>query len=110
MIETSPGSNSIICKQLQPSHVTPPLDIILAEAATLVAAEAATSVAAAWKFEEAADELLVQMLTSLQTSCWAHTTPVVVESEAVVVGFVVMIAVVVVAGFVVVFLPFVVVS
>ena len=92
---TSPGSNSILCKQLQPSQLTPPLDIIVAEAATFFAS----------KFEERDDEL--QTLTTLQTSCLVHSTPLVVESEA----FVVVIpgAVVVLAGFVVVFIPIVVV-
>jgi len=99
MKNTSPGSNSILCKQLQPSQLTPPLDIIVAEAATFFAS----------KFEERDDEL--QTLTTLQTSCLVHSTPVVVESEAVVVAFVVVIpgAVVVLAGFVVVFIPIVVV-
>ena len=92
---TSPGSNSILCKQLQPSQLTPPLDIIVADAATFFAS----------KFEERDDEL--QTLTTLQTSCLVHSTPLVVESEA----FVVVIpgAVVVLAGFVVVFIPIVVV-
>jgi len=92
---TSPGSNSILCKQLQPSQLTPPLDIIVAEAATFFAS----------KFEERDDEL--QTLTTLQTSCLVHSTPLVVESEA----FVVVIpgAVVVLAGFVIVFIPIVIV-
>ena len=95
MKNTSPGSNSILCKQLQPSQLTPPLDIIVAEAATFFAS----------KFEERDDEL--QTLTTLQTSCLLHSTPLVVEPEA----FVVVIpgAVVVLAGFVVVFIPIVVV-
>ena len=80
---------------MQPSQLTPPLDIIVAEAATFFAS----------KFEERDDEL--QTLTTLQTSCLVHSTPLVVESEA----FVVVIpgAVVVLAGFVVVFIPIVVV-
>ena len=80
---------------MQPSQLTPPLDIIVAEAATFFAS----------KFEERDDEL--QTLTTLQTSCLVHSTPLVVESEA----FVVVIpgAVVVLAGFVVVFISIVVV-
>ena len=92
---------------MQPSHTftSPPDLILLAEAAKLVAAVC--------RFGETEDELLLlQMLTTLQTSCWVQTTPIVVELAAVVVGFVVEVpgAVVVVAGIVVVFQPFVVVS
>ena len=110
MLKTSPESNTIVCKQLQPSSHPPssPPDLI-------VLAEAAKFVGAVFKFGETDDELLLlllQTLTTLQTSCWLQTTPVVVESEVVVVGFVVVVpgAAVVVAGIVVVFQPFVVVS
>ena len=67
--------------------------------------EAATLVGADFKFGETDDELLLllQMLTTLQTSCWMHNFPLVV------VGFVGA-AVVVVARIVVVFQAFVVVS
>ena len=74
---TSPGPNTIVCKQLQPSHVTSFLDISVADVANLDAV--------AWKFVETEELLLLQMLTTLQTSCLVHTTPVVVESEAIVV-------------------------
>jgi len=73
---TSPGPNTIVCKQLQPSHGTSLLSV----------ADVANMDAVAWKFVEAEEEPpLLQMLTTLQTSCWVHTTPVVVESEAIVV-------------------------
>jgi len=103
MKETSPESNSIVCKQLQPSQSSPPPNLSRV-------AEATTFVDAASKFGEWTDEelLLLQMLTTLQTSCLLHETPVVVGSDAVVVGFVA--AVVVVARIVVVFQPFVVVA
>ena len=77
MMVTSPGPNTIVCKQLQPSHVTSFLDISVADVANLDAV--------AWKFVETEELLLLQMLTTLQTSCLVHTTPVVVESEAIVV-------------------------
>ena len=90
MMVTSPGLNSIVCKQLQPSHGTSLLDIIVADVANLdaiIVADVANLDAVAWKFVGAEEDelLLLQMLTTLQTSCWLHTTPVVVESEAVVV-------------------------
>ena len=89
MMVTSPGLNSIVCKQLQPSHGTSLLDINVADVANLdaiIVADVANLDAVAWKFGDTEDELLLlQMLTTLQTSCWLHTTPVVVESEAVVV-------------------------
>lgn len=91
---------------MHPSHTftSPPDLILLAEAANLVAAVC--------KFGETEDELLLllQMLTTLQTSCWVQTTPVVVELEEVVVGFVIEVPGAVVAGIVVVFQPLVVVS
>ena len=74
---TSPGPNTIVCKQLQPSHGTSLLDISVADVANMDAV--------AWKFVETEELLLLQMLTTLQTSCLVHTTPVVVESEAIVV-------------------------
>ena len=75
---TSPGPNTIVFKQLQPSHGTSLLDISVADVANLDAV--------AWKFVETEEEPpLLQMLTTLQTSCLVHTTPVVVESEAIVV-------------------------
>jgi len=101
MMVTSPGLNSIVCKQLQPSHgITSLLDIIVADVAVLdaiivadvanldaiIVADVANLDAVAWKFVKAEeDERLLQMLTTLQTSCWLHKTPVVVESESVVV-------------------------
>jgi len=74
---------------LQPSHGTSLLDIIVADVANLdaiIVADVAKLDAVDWKFVDAEDELLLlQMLTTLQTSCWLHKTPVVVESESVVV-------------------------
>jgi len=52
----------------------------------IIVADVANLDAAAWMFVKAEeDERLLQMLTTLQTSCWLHTIPVVEESEAVIV-------------------------
>jgi len=51
MMVTSPGLNSIVCKQLQPSHGTSLLDIIVADVANLdaiIVADVANLEAVAW--------------------------------------------------------------